>query len=51
MTILYLLMLQAGHTYCILVGLISQVEMFRELLNVRYVEAKERAMPLFRYLC
>jgi phosphatidate cytidylyltransferase len=50
MTILYLLMLQAGHFYCILVGVISQFEMFRELVNVRYVEAKERQMPLFRTL-
>ena len=50
MTILYLLMLQAGHFYCILVGFISQIELFRELVNVRYVEAKARAMPLFRTL-
>jgi phosphatidate cytidylyltransferase len=50
MTLLYLLMLQAGHFYCILVGIISQIELFRELVNVRYVEAKLRSMPLFRTL-
>ena len=50
MTVLYLLMLQAGHFYCILVGFVSQIELFRELVNVRYVEAKARAMPLFRTL-
>lgn len=48
MTVLYLLMLRGGHTYCMLVGLASEVEMFRELLNVRYVEAKEKSIPLFR---
>ena len=50
MTLLYLSMLQAGHFYCILVGIISQIELFRELVNVRYVEAKLRSMPLFRTL-
>jgi phosphatidate cytidylyltransferase len=50
MTLSYLLMLQAGHFYCILVGIISQIELFRELVNVRYVEAKLRSMPLFRTL-
>lgn len=46
----YLLMLRAGHFYCILVGAITQVELYRELINVRYVEAKERGMPWFRTL-
>ena len=50
MTGMYLVMLQMGHFYCILVGFISQIELFRELVNVRYVEAKARAMPLFRTL-
>lgn len=45
-----LLMLQAGHLYCILVGVITQFELYRELVNVRYVEAKERKMPWFRTL-
>lgn len=50
MTIFYLGILRAGHLYCILLGVITQTEIFRELVNVRYVEAKERAMPLFRTL-
>ena len=43
-------MLQGGHFYCILVGVMSQAELYRELVNVRYVEAKERKMPWFRTL-
>lgn len=50
LTGLYLCMLQAGHLYCILVGVIAQAELYRELVNVRYVEAKERKMPWFRTL-
>jgi hypothetical protein len=46
----YCAMLRAGHFYCILVAVLTQFELFRELVNVRYVEAKERAMPLFRTL-
>jgi phosphatidate cytidylyltransferase len=46
----YLCMLQAGHFYCILVGVLTQAELYRELVNVRYVEAKERKMPWFRTL-
>lgn len=48
MTLAYLLLLQAGHLYCILVGVLTQFELYRELVNVRYVEAKERQMPWFR---
>ncbi len=48
--IMYLVMLRAGHFYCILVGACTQVELYRELVNVRYVPAKERSMPLFRSL-
>ena len=48
--IFYCSMLRAGHFYCILVAVLTQFELFRELVNVRYVEAKERAMPLFRTL-
>ena len=47
---LYCLMLNAGHFYCILVAVLTQFELFRELVNIRYVEAKEREMPLFRTL-
>ena len=47
---LYLLMLRAGHFYCILVAIITQIELYRELVNIRYVEAKEREMPWFRTL-
>jgi phosphatidate cytidylyltransferase len=50
LTGLYLCMLQAGHLYCILVGVLAQAELYRELVNVRYVEAKERKMPWFRTL-
>lgn len=50
MVIFYISMLQAGHFYCILVAVLTQFELFRELVNVRYVEAKERSMPLFRTL-
>jgi phosphatidate cytidylyltransferase len=50
MTGAYLLMLQAGHLYCILVGVLTQFELYRELVNIRYVEAKERQMPWFRTL-
>ena len=50
MIIFYVSMLQAGHFYCILVAVLTQFELFRELVNVRYVEAKERSMPLFRTL-
>lgn len=46
----YCTMLRAGHFYCILVAVLTQFELFRELVNVRYVEAKERAIPLFRTL-
>lgn len=50
MSVATLLMLQAGHLYCILVGVVTQFELYRELVNVRYVEAKERKMPWFRTL-
>lgn len=50
LTIFYLLMLQSGHFYCIMVGVLAQAELYRELVNVRYVEAKERKMPWFRTL-
>lgn len=44
-TIIYL-----GHVYCIILVVIVQAELYRELVNVRYVEAKERKMPYFRTL-
>lgn len=34
--------------YCILVGVLTQTELFRELVNVRYKKAQEKSMPLFR---
>lgn len=46
----YLGLIRAGHVYCLLVSVSVQFECFRELVNLRYVEAKERAMPLFRTL-
>ena len=45
---LYLLILRAGHLYCIISVIICQIECFRELVNVRYVDAKELRLPLFR---
>lgn len=42
--------IKLGHFYCILSCLLVQIELYRELVNVRYVEAKERKMPLFRTL-
>jgi phosphatidate cytidylyltransferase len=50
LTILFLMMLQAGHLYCMVVGVLTQTELYRELVNIRYVEAQERDMPLFRTL-
>lgn len=44
----YMLVLWAGHLYCVLCVILTQMELFRELVNVRYVEAKEKQMPLFR---
>lgn len=46
----YLVMLRAGHFYCILVAFLTQVELFREMCNVRYVAAKAVKMPWFRTL-
>lgn len=40
----------AGHFYCICLTVVIQIELYRELVNVRYVEAKQRAMPWFRSL-
>lgn len=50
MSLFFLLVLQAGHFYCILLGFVTQIEIYRELVNVRYVEAKEKKMPYFRSL-
>lgn len=50
MALLLALILRGGALYCILFGIIVQIELFRELVNVRYVEAKEKNMPLFRSL-
>lgn len=44
----YMIMLRAGHLYCIICVILTQIELFRELVNVRYVEAREKKMPLFR---
>lgn len=48
-TFVYLIV-RAGHLYCILLAVAIQTELYRELVNVRYVEAKQRAMPWFRTL-
>jgi phosphatidate cytidylyltransferase len=44
----YMLVMRAGHLYCVICVILTQIELFRELVNVRYVEAKEKKMPLFR---
>lgn len=44
----YMLVLRAGHLYCVICVVLTQIELFRELVNVRYVEAREKKMPLFR---
>lgn len=46
----YMAMITSGHLYCILAGVFIQFELFRELVNVRYIRAREKAMPLFRTL-
>ena len=46
----YMAMITSGHLYCILCGVFIQFELFRELVNVRYIRAREKAMPLFRTL-
>ena len=43
-------MLLSSHLLTILLGLIIQVELYRELLNVRYREAKQKEIPYFRTL-
>jgi phosphatidate cytidylyltransferase len=48
MTGYYLSMLRGGHMYCILTGVLTQAELFRELVNVRYRTAQEKEVPLFR---
>jgi hypothetical protein len=71
MALLYLSIIYAGHFYCMLAVILTQVrfpnhfinhfntfsmypifqtEIYREIVNVRYVEARERAMPWFRTL-
>ena len=41
MMAVYIATLHAGHLYCILLSILTQIELYRELVNVRYVEAKE----------
>jgi phosphatidate cytidylyltransferase len=50
LALLYLSIVYAGHFYCILAVILTQTELYREIVNVRYVEARERAMPKFRTL-
>mmetsp|Transcript_14282 Transcript_14282/g.23641 ORF Transcript_14282/g.23641 Transcript_14282/m.23641 type:complete len:414 (+) Transcript_14282:56-1297(+) len=50
MALVLALILRGGALYCIIFGIVTQVELFRELTNVRYVEAKEKSTPLFRTL-
>ena len=50
MAVALALILRCGALYCIFFGIATQIEVFRELVNVRYVEAKAKSMPLFRTL-
>lgn len=50
LAMLYLSIVWSGHFYCILAVILSQTELYREIVNVRYVEARQRAMPWFRTL-
>merc|ERR1719218_2872 len=43
-------MLSAGHIAVCFVLICVQIQAFNELVNLRYVEAKEKDMPLFRSL-
>merc|ERR1719498_1268287 len=43
-------MLSAGHVAVCFVLICVQIQAFNELVNLRYVEAKEKDMPLFRSL-
>lgn len=47
---IYFILVNMGHLYAIFAIVAVQAELFREFVNVRYVEAKERAMPWFRTL-
>jgi phosphatidate cytidylyltransferase len=40
--------LYGGHLYCVLMCLVTQVLMFRELANVRYSSEQAREVPMFR---
>jgi phosphatidate cytidylyltransferase len=40
----------AGHFFCIVLCVLVETELYRELVNVRYIDAKERKMPWFRTL-
>lgn len=50
MALIFLAVMYAGHFYSILTLVLVQCEVYRELVNVRYVEARERQMPWFRTL-
>jgi phosphatidate cytidylyltransferase len=40
----------AGHFFCIVLCVLIETELYRELVNVRYVHAKDKKMPWFRSL-
>jgi phosphatidate cytidylyltransferase len=50
LALLFLVILRAGHFYIILATVLCQTEIYRELVNVRYVEARDRSIPWFRTL-
>eukprot|EP01038_Epipyxis_sp_PR26KG_P010077 gene10077-13543_t len=47
---IYMLILFSGHLYCIAAVVLTQIELYREVVNIRYIAAKERSMPWFRTL-
>jgi len=50
MSLIFAMIIRGGALYCIFFGIVTQIELFRELVNVRYVEAKQKSIPLFRTL-
>lgn len=44
----FLAILFSGHLYCIILAFVIQTELYRELVNVRYQEAKLKRIPYFR---
>ncbi|CAN0138960.1 unnamed protein product, partial [Phaeothamnion confervicola] len=50
MIFLFIGIIYAGHLYVSMLVVVLQALVFKEMVNVRYVKAKERDIPLFRTL-